>query len=488
MALEVVKYADEVDEAYIRKVLKEVYGGRDYHKQFSDKLVRVFLSDYKRKAKNLAWFMKDKDGRVRNYIEMTPSPEKSLEDAIKNNSTVAEIAKYLDNEGISYTAESFLENKCIFEKQPMKITKVIKNRKGISYEKAINFTTKKVKDGVKVSFKAFGIPSSGVKDYYETGVIAFFSDGSISKKISSGDVVVSVKDRLSDLSENDLANVFNNINSADMKVSMDLADIATCSTGNCGSCFSVDNIHHNAALMYFRSDFALIAFTHDNKDRLLKRGRSWLFLRFTKDGAPSNLPFFKQQTAYGSVSSSHQSLLTETIKNSAKKELNITEEIQSIDQSINVVHASPNSKPTSGHTAAPGYLDGNGGGRYSWHIPKSFVNTFHNGAIAPLVFPDPLDTDGNVTSQTSFGKSGGNSGYYRPMDDEILEVVCAGSNEPVLSLDALKIGDDWYSKAFLKSTLGTAEVSSEAKPAIKAKAETIEEEELNFDDTDIEDF
>ena len=508
----VAKFADEVDAGYIKRALEHCYYGTGYEDKFSDKLIRVLLSDYKKKAKNLAWYLKDENGRVRNYISLQPSAEKVLEDASSNSQKIRDILNWLKSVGAEFTAEEFISNKCVINKQTIKITKAIANRdlsipytssvfsastglanKGISI--AIDFERYLKNNSDELDLKTL---TKSIVRFTKFGVLCSSDDDLIIALIPPTYIKVTVKDTLAGLSPDDLSKVFGNIGAEQMKVSIDLADMITSSTGNCNSCLSVDNIHHAGTIMYFRSDFSLIAFTHDANDRLKKHGRSWLFLRLTEDGFPRRIPFWKQQKAYGSVSNSHSLLLRDDIKKKTHEVLGFSNShFTARSFSIEKRHASPNVNAIMGsHTEAAGYIDTAGSDTYAWYMPKNQTNDFDKNSETPLVFPDFINVQGELTNAVNFRNNHGSSRYYGSLNPNIYEITCSVTGNIVLASDAMEIEGIWFSKEALEVLLTkTPQVASEITTpdgTFTVVEDSDEEEDLDedvdVDGVDVDDF
>ena len=501
----VVKYADQVNEKYIRDALEHCYKGRSYEKKFSDKLVRVLLSDYKKKMLNLAWYFKDEDGRIQNYKILQPTPEKVLDDAKKNSNIIRDILNWLGSVGAEYSAQDFINNKCIIKKQQIKITKAVHQRdtsihyldscfaKGQPNEgiiASVNFT-KYFKDGNITSGDLIHQITHAKLYYSGVGCLATTEDGSLNYAlIPDKYVTLTVKDSLSGLSTDKLSQVFGNIGAEQMKVSMDLADMITSSTGNASSCLSVDNCHHSNTIINFRSDFAVIAFTNDPNDRLKKRGRAWLFLRLTEKGFKREIPFWKQQQSYGTVTSAHTALILEDIRSNVKVSFGYSKnDFTKEDRGVKWFQASPNvlTNENIGHTAAPGHLDSSGSGDKGWFILKTKLDKFFTNAETPLTFPDTLGLDGNINNSFNFTKDYGSSNYYGSLSANNYEVTCSATGKTVLDSDAVCIEDKWYSKDILGTLItGKTVAQVEAEEEVEEVAKVVVEEDTS--NVDVDDF
>jgi len=507
----VAQYADEVTAEYIRNALEHCYYGTSYVNTFSDKLVRVLLSDYKKKIRNLGWFFKDEAGRVRNYVILQPSPERVFKDAVGNSQHLKDIVAWLKSVGATYSASDFIANKCLLNKQSIKITTAIRQRTlQIPYSSEAFNSEGNIKVNIKqkidlVAFvNDFGSElSEVVKDFllFDSLKFHFSAFGALVTAPGSTAVLalvppryikLEIKDSLSSVSTDKLSTIFGNIGAESMKISMDLADMITSSTGNCSSCLSVDNIHHAGTIMSFRSDFSVIAFTNDANDRLKKHGRLWVYLRLTEDGFIRQLPFWKQQKSYGSVSTAHRTLLHDTIVEKVKTNLGLLEkDFKTNSNSIKKNQTSPNvSTMIDSHSAAPGYIDTGSEGQANWFIHHSGVERFERNMESPLTFPEMLTVDGETTNAVRFRDKFGSSSYYGALSSNIFEVTCSVTGKIVLASDAVEVDGQWISKDILGVLISSRTLPEKLEVSSGAILTVLAEDDDSFDedDLDIEDF
>ena len=483
----VAQYADEVNESYIRAALIEAYGGTDYRDKFSDKLVRVLLSDYKLKAKNLAWYFADKDGRVRNYKQVTADPEKLLANAIKDISKVEQIVKVLKGLGASYSAEQFLNNRCNYKGQEQKISKVITNRDlKTPYDSTIARNTSKSNLIVRRGDKK--LLNSALK-YFDNHVLNY-SDSElmfITSVIPAGDLTLEVKDPLTTLSKDEIEAYISSCRAENLTISMDLMDMITCSTGSASSCLSVGNIHAAGSIQNFRTDFAVIAFTSKPADRFIKSGRAWVFMRALERGHIREFPFWKQQRSYGNVKKAHQKLLNEEIK----EKLAILIPGQkweeyghwpSLCTSLNVLTDGTG----KGHTRAAGHLDISNGDEINFFIPKGKSGYLNHTRELLLPFADMLNLQGEISNIVSFHRDVNDSDYWGAMEPNNYEVTCSVTNTIVLDRDAVEVDGKWIRKDVLPQLIAGEKKESvvlkDDGKEFKASAENLEDIEVDEDD------
>lgn len=447
MSFKVATFADEVDEAYILKALKFAYRGRNYSDNFSPKLVKVLLSDYKKKVKNLAWFFKDKEGsgRIRNYVTLSLDPATVLDNAKHNNRYIKDMCQILETMGATYTPEQFLANRCEYKKQTQRISHVMMERVNV-----IPFTMPNYNGG---SWSRIRYGARQVKKLHqvtEDSVIEYTDDTQtfIENIIPFSELKLEINDAFSGYDKENFAKVIGDLSASDLTASMDLVDIITCSTGNCSSCLSIDNIHAAGPIQYFRTEFSIITFTASANDRFKKMGRSWLFLRVTERGHMRDLPFWKQQKAYGSVTSNHQEMIREFTRQQAKT---ITSKQFSSDSFWNGYVASPNvttSVSGAGQTSAPGYIDSKHEGNFTFMIAKG-SRELRNCREQLLPFADMVDLQGEISNITSFHKSYNEHSYYGAGTGNIFLVTCEVTKEQILDTDAVEIDGKWYKKDIL---------------------------------------
>lgn len=476
----VAEYADEVDEEYIRKALRTVYDGRTYTEDFSDKLIKVLLSDYKKKIKNLGWFFKDADGRVRNYISMQPNPAEVLSRTASSSAMINKMIIELERRGATYTPEEFMKNRCTINNQVQKISKVLMEDLGkvpYSYDA---YTADNSPDlfykGSKITIARATPIESGIVQYKD-GAKHF-----LKHVYAKEDLEIEMRSKFSGYSQSHLEEHISAINSEELIISMDLADIISCSTGSCRSCLSVDNIHSAGALQNFRTEFSVITFTSKGNNRLEKRGRSWLFLRLTEKGFIRDNPFWKQQKSYGSVSRAHQNLLTSTIEGKVKNELNLEGFRTKSGFSSFIVSPNVHSGATNqSHTSAPGYIDTASDGASSFYVLPHKSNNFFSTREVLLPFKDMLDLEGNVSNITSFHRREGGASYFGAMEPNHYMVICSITGEEVLDCDAVEINDKWYAKDAIGSIIDPT------KKVEVNKHEVVQEEpEEDYDDIDFD--
>jgi len=488
MNFTVAQYADEVDEAYIRKALAKGYTGTGYVNKFSDKLVRVLLSDYHKKADNLAWLLKDEAGRIRNYISMATDDATILQNARQNINYIQSMVDTLKTLGATYTPKEFLANRCTMNKQSMKISKALADRPStIPYSLKVYTQLNKSGRLVAVRYASTKVKLSTSRlQVGETQTVLFKSSSKelIEDILPSSALVLESKDSLSGLSRDNFTNIISGVVSSQLTLSIDLADMITCSTGDCRSCLSVDNIHAAGAIQNFRTEFSLIAFTA-GKDRLSKKGRTWVFARGTERGHIRQLPFWKLQKAYGSVTSTHQSMLHDFIGDRMRK---LTKKSFTSYEGLGNYSVTPNvSSNISGasHTYAPGYIDTSANGATAWRIPRNITFSPNRSREVLLPFKDMLDLTGEVSNITSFHHSKNNNDYYGAFEPNKYEVTCVVTNTKILDCDAVKIEGQWYRKDILPQLLnGAKDVKIEV--AEKVVNPTIDEE---YSDVDLdEDF
>ena len=316
--------------------------------------------------------------------------------------------------------------------------------------------------------------------------VILFKDSSLttlSKLIPKESLKIKVIDEVGQYSKDDIERTIKDGNAAPLTVSMDLADMITCSTGEARSCLSVDNIHAAGAIQNFRTEFAAISFTARARDRFYKKGRSWLFLRVTERGHIREYPFWKQQKSYGTVTETHQQVLNGIITERAKK---ITSTKFTKKPSFHNYITSPNVSTRMidvGHTAAPGYIDTISRDYTSFYVPGDQTGErFSDSREVLLPFEDMLDLNGEVSNITSFHHGTNNSNYFGALTPNIYEVTCNKTNTIVLDTDAVEIDGKWIRKDILGQLLnGDVEVTLDKPKAVETQDEGYEDVDLDDD-------
>jgi len=479
--MKVVKYADEVTHDYIRKSLEFVYRGNEYATKFSDKLIRVLYSDYQKKVKNLGWFLKDENGRVQNYIEVKVSPEETLEAAISSIKNFDKLVKDLKALGATFTPEELLNNRCTFQKQTQKVSSVL--TRDIA---PMPYDFSKIKDtdaNVRNASSRLKIDKSTLSGIGSVHMIA--DESFVYKVIPTDSLIVEQDSYWHIVGAEDIANKISQASANNVTLSIDINDVLLSSTGNCSSCLGINKAHSAGAVQMFRTEFSIIAFTHQRGDRFYKTGRSWLFLRATEKGFIRDFPFWKLQKSYGNLQTAQLHILNSFVS-SKVEELTGLKFAPTSYEGFKNTWASINAKSNGGsHTDIPGYIDTASDGILRMNVPVG-TNSDRLSYSRELLLPfkDMLDLQGNVSNLTSWHRSKNDSGYYGASEENTHEVLCSFTNTIVLDIDAVDLGDRWVRKDILASLLTErerCEVPTETK-------EVVEETQVtSIEDVDIDD-
>jgi len=480
----VARYTSEVDEKYILSALKHGYEGRSYTDKFSPKLIKVLLSDYKKKVHNLKWLLQDDTGRTRNYFEVTPEPKKILDDAKNGGGLTREICRALDALGATYTPETFMANRCTFKKQSQKISRVVFNTDDNVKYNHLNINKEGSSliiliDDTKVSKARYKFLEGMVLQYREDDC-KFILD-----MISLDRVTIQRPNELSSYNHEDIEKVINNLKSDKLVVSIDLADMITCSTGSCRSCLSVDNIHSAGAIQSFRSEFSLITFTHPLEDRFFKNGRSWLNVRATERGFVRKFPFWKIQKAYGAVNKTHQKLLHNHLEELIT-ELTGVKKWASDDSQVNYLVSTNVTTSYIGRnqTSAPGYIDLATGDQRNWRFPEGMKEYFRYSTECLLPYKDMLSLEGEESNLTSFHQRINSNSYLGATDANNYMVFCKVLGEEVLEQDATQIGGVWYANVVLPQLI-TGGTYEKPKELIDGQ-EPADEPQIDYNDVELD--
>ena len=446
-AFQVAEFQHEVTEDYIKRALVAVYGAGSY--KFSDKFVRVLLSDYKRKAQNLRWLFGD-----RNYLRLNDSPKEIYEYALATNKTAKLINDELSKiEGVSFTPEQFLKNRCTFNKQVMKINRVLDENKKVYTLKDANSKGRIDKQyRVHVSGKSFDHESAGIviTDEYLLKIEVRGGREFIHRVYPSDEVRVTYVSKLDNVN---VTKELSNLSSAPGVLSMDVADILGASAGGLSSCIQPRGSYHSGALVHYRAPFGVILFTHSGSDRLYKTGRRLATVRLTDQGQPYRVPFFKFQKRYGDLDNAQVAAASSLIMQKAEENLGLrAKDFKTIERHIDRFMASYPIAPIQGERS--GYLDSEGSGESAWHVHSSGVSRFENEAHTLLNYQDPLTRAGETTAVGNYLNRDTHSrgSAYGPLYEEMHEVICDASKATILTRDAVEVAPGrWVHKDILAS-------------------------------------
>lgn len=473
--MKVVKYADQVTIPYLKECIQHVYKGQPYSKNFKEKFFKVLLEDYQRKAHNLAWFLREEStGRILNYKDVSPTPTEVINDGRKQSKTLNLLLDFLEFKGVEFTPELILDNKCIYNKQTIKITKLVPTliKEPIIIDDIKGDTPAFLK--TSIDSKA-AISDEGAFTFDENGVLLEFTPiTEIIAKPCASIAALNTADQI--------ANLLDRLSSASMKVSIDLADMLLASSGNATSCISITSGAHLGTLVNFRSDFVMLCFTHSPDDRFYKQGRTWLYNRMTEKGQlRTTIPFFKFQRLYGTVSTVHLNLVESFIYKRTEEHFNLPK------SAFKLRPKSISSGDYNSPGSSIGYMDSKSEGPSVWHVATTDSDFRAFSETTALVFPDPINTNGDISFLRSFKELYRRQDGNKETSQQIYMVTCEITGEQEVDTACTLIDNKWYSKKGLSALLSSGKEITPIVEEVEAQSPSTEAE-MPLDDYDVEDF
>jgi hypothetical protein len=495
MSFKVATTHAEVTREYIRASLEHHYRSKGY--KISDDMVTLLEFDYKRKVDNLDWLFQ---GKTR--VRISPSKDEIYKSVLKEQ-TVSDflglISKVL---GASYDI-SLIEGYVTVNKQKTRISKAKEMLVNAEIPSDLGSLGDRYTKQTFLSRKNPYRRHSNVDGKSHT--IGFRTTNNLVIRPVGLTVIVGTNDdvqrRWHNLDSIDTERVYQLTQGGDVVLSMDINDYITCSSGSVSSCMGFSGSYHLGWMMHFRSDFSLMAFTHDPKDQFHKIGRSWVFVKLTENGEKFARPFYKISKPYGSFTASHCKAIDATIQSSAKA-------IGFIDKPKRVTDCgwgsgdskwmvSPNMRNVNG-------ILGSSSGYFDWQIsdttpiveyageykvtPFSSGN-YRRGPVTLLNFPDALDVFGEFTMEGSLTNSPNHPfpalhGWNEHFK-QFVECSLSGKRVPVR--DAIKLADGtWVDKFVAAKVLSGKSLTVEDEPVVPQVQP--DEPEIDLDSVDVEDF
>lgn len=400
-----------VNKAYILDSLNYQYRGKNY--KFSDDLLTILESDFKRKAKNLDWLFQ---GQTR--ISVKPSAE-SLFNSISDNIHVMDFVTIARIFGYGIDAENFVAGYVIIDKQQVRLHKA---------RELIRSKTPPILSG-DIADRLVSTRIRAVKNKYRPEAHLNTNNRITPVNdliINTDGLVVSVHNK-NVVNSSWRSGVFDTdhisslLNSSEVIMSIDINDYITCSEGGISSCMSMNSssTRHLGWMMHYRSDFSVITFTHKKGDPFYKTGRTWTYLKLTEDGLPFARPFYKLSRVYGELNDGHVRAVDAYVQEHIREHLQLGEPKKHTDHKAvsygsfkSIV--SPNMQNAGGNYNGTGYFDWPQDSTAVWSrlplweyegtfpvVPFTSEN-YEKGPVCLYNFPDALDVDGNATTQSLF--------------------------------------------------------------------------------------
>jgi len=506
----------QITPQYIKDSMKSWYSA-DVTNKMTDLFAQTLAFDYKRKAKNLKWLFGDDT-----TITIDADPEEVLASLRKNDARgIRPVLAYLDSVGATYTAESLSNKKCTYNKQVMRVKRVIEMTlsdtsvsKTILSGQSFDYATKKpytidIKTGV--AYTALGVVKAETANGRGKPETTFTDGDNLWVKAADGMYECHAEDNLTivvkgGIRDHNIDQVLGQIQGGSIVLSMDLNDMITCSNGGVSSCMGFSGSYHLGWMMTFRSDFGLIAYLKNPDDRFHKIGRQWVHLRLTKDGMVFDTPAMKFMQNYGQLNEQHVELTSSHILKvfEDKFKIKASDFKKETGGSFGGTMASLN--VTSGSKA--GYLDGGQSrtcpafalkkGTLSPKQPYAFPElsggNFEQGTQVVFDFQEALSIDGVISNGGQFSVI--SRSVSRPNTSGKAQyklVTCDVTKESVLDVECTFIPDvsgaggkyiqsKLLLQAFDPELLPKEEPDVVEEPVV-AEPETIEEDE-DFDETD----
>lgn len=494
MAFKLAEVYKDITKSYILESLNHQYRGKGY--KFSDDLLTILESDFKRKARNLDWLFQ---GKTR--IALQPSAE-SLFQSLQDNRDATDFITIAKAYGYTVDAQNFTSGYIVIDKQQVKFHKVVEIMSKLQppelpeelvgrliEQRLVSKVNKYRPEMTLLSSNLHGIGS--VYSTHKKLCIAIHSNDSVTKVWTSSRFID--VDRINKL-----------LNSSEVIMSLDINDYITCSEGSFTSCMSMNSgsSRHLGWMMHFRSDFSVITFTHKKGESFYKTGRTWTFIKLTEDGRPYPRPFYKLSRVYGELNASHVTMVDTHIQDSITKNLNLGNPKKHTDSKIArfgelKTIVSPNMQNTDSYYVGNGYFDWPGDSTTVWsRLPLWEYNgifpvtpftqeVYSKGPVCILNFPDALDVFGNPTNKPLFENDSTHSHktcfgwneHYKQF------VTCQATGVKTLLRDALEVTPGIYvHKDHAISVLSGKTMDAITVPVTEVTISTPQTIELSDDD------
>lgn len=507
----------QITPEYIKDSIAAHYP-KEVSSKVSDLFAKTMAYDYKKKAKNLKWLFGDSP-----TVTLDADPEKVLASLKRQGAYgIKEILSFLDSVGATYTAKQLAVKKCTYQKQEMRITRVIDLAgnssdlvKAILAESNlnINYSRSDLRQelGLFASDLGYSYMEGMTKSFnrdsvWTDGKLFWFKNSrGFYEALDPKDIIFTIKGGIRDY---DIDRALNQIQAGSIVISMDLNDMITCSSGGVSSCMSFSGSYHNGWMNTFRADFGLIVYMKNPDDRFYKLGRQWLYLRFTKDGQVFPMPAMKFQRAYGSITQQHTQLAADFIFQRAKEAFGWNENdfdkitnggLSKLETSLNV-----SDSPRAGYLdtafdfSCPGYGMKENTLFKGQRVPfpnMQACHYTHSGASLVFDFPDALAIDGLPSH------NGGFRNNFRNRKDAQLGVIpeykivtCSSSGKELLDVECTfvpnldGIGGKYIETSLLLECYDPNYVAQEVVAVMEAVPEKPQEPEIVLTDEDVEDF
>lgn len=516
MSFNFIDDVKDISEEYITRTLKKHYNS-SITAALTPLMVKTLTYDFKQKAKNLNWLFNGKT-----TVSISPDPEKTLKDLMQNNSGgINVLIDFLNGIGATYTAALLQESKCIYNKQEMRITRVIEMLPNITDIVQAMLQGNSLR-GNLIQDELLPYVKSTIAAKTETIMYSTKSSHSIryGKDATDGTNIwiqqsngfyecypnknyqAVVKRPIDDY---DIHDITKQIDGSTVVLSIDPNDFITASNGGVSSCFGFSGMHHLGWMNYWRADFGIIAYVKNSNDRMYKTGRQWLLMKMTENNQMFEAPAFKFQKPYGKLTLAHTKLVEDFVFGKIKEAFGFTRNqftrissgsLQKASVSDTCMTTQGSHGIHSGYTdtsfmdSAPGYqlkADTAYKGQYV-AFPYLVSDNYHDGRSMIFNFPDALNMQGIPTNNGGFTanqthRSKSSLGVIPPAK----LVTCAATKKEVLDKECVQMPDG----SFVLTEVLIKQYDPSAIPDIAKKEETVivQEEVQTYDmDFDEDDF
>jgi len=495
MSFKVATTHQEVTRDYIKASLEHHYRSKGY--KISDDMVTLLEYDYRRKVDNLDWLFQ---GKTR--VRISPSKDEIYKSVLREQ-TIADFLVLISKVLAATYDISLIDGYVTVNKQKTRISKAKEMLVNAEIPSDLGDIGSRYTKQTLSSNKNPYRPYSDIDIKNHTSGFRTMG-GLVSKPIGVTTVIgtdADVQRRWCNLDSIDTERVYQLAQGGDVVLSMDINDYITCSSGSVSSCMGFNGSYHLGWMMHFRSDFSLMAFTHDPRDQFHKIGRSWVFVKLTENGEKFARPFYKISKTYGAFTTSHCKAIDSTIQDAAKT-IGFTDKPRRVSNcgwgdNDSKWMVSPNMRNVNG-------ILGSSSGYFDWTISDTIPiveyngeykvtpfasSNYRRGPVTLLNFPDALDVFGEFTMEGHltnlpnhpFPALHGWNEHYKQF------VICSLSGKRVPVRDAIKLADgSWVDKFAAARVLSGKSLTLEEEPVAEQTA--VVEPEIDLDSVDVDDF
>lgn len=503
MSFKVAETHNEVTKPYLNASLEHQYRGKGY--KYSEDLLTILESDYKRKVRNLDWLFK---GKTR--VRLQPTADRVFK-SIKDEQSASDLIALATSFGYEVTAENFVAGYIIIDKQKIRLAKSLEyifSEKNLSNVSVLPTEIMKryIKQGIRTTppnkYKPEVVPTISKNNFFAVGDGYSNSQGLVVNIHRTTDVAMS----WSNTGAISIDKIMASMNSTEVVLSIDINDYITCSEGSFSSCMSEKSgsSRHLGWMMHFRSDFSVMTFTHKKGDEFYKTGRSWTFVKLTEDGLPFARPFYKLSRVYGELNQAHVSMVDTYIQESIESTFHLGKPTKHTSRDktrygdIRYI-ASPNMQNTSGSAQGTGYFDWPSDNSSLERLPiweykgeypvvPFDSNNYKRGPICLFNFPDALDINGEPTNEARFNNNPEH--HYQAFfgwNERVKQfVTCKASGKRMLLRDTIEIAKGEY----LSKDIAISIIAGKPQEVVEAVEEVPEApaELMSLDGVDVCDF